>query len=209
MEYLPTIPAPAPLNHDRSVLGAAVLEELTTLRGVWTGRIRSPGQKKENNDGFTIHQTLFIRTLRPLLDLPLIVHAKPAQIALLLNAYWAGIAKVLPEPFDANANPQNYTIQKYHGAVVLHSVLPQVIQIIPAWGRSLADPIAYADVMHDLPTLTGETTTDRCVALVSDASFWLSGPAGAAAQFAGATGRRKLSANIRALIPQPPEGLGI
>lgn len=209
MEHLPNFPVPAPHNHDRSTLGAAVLGELTLLDGVWTGRIRVSGQREKKNDGFTIYQKPFIQTLRPLLDLPLITHAKPAQIALLLSSYWAGIAKVLPEPFDTTSNPQNYTIQKYHGAAVLNSVLPQVIQIIPAWGRSLADPIAYADVMHDLPTLTCEIHTDRQVTLVTDTSFWLSGPAGAAAQFTGPAGRRKLSANIRALIPQPPEGLEI
>lgn len=209
MDYLRNFPMPAPLNHDRSVVGAAVIKELATLQGVWTGRIRTPGQKKKTNDGFTISHTLFIRTLGPLLDLSLMAYARPAQIALILNSYWTGIAKILPEPFDSTSNPQDYTIQKYHGTAVLHSVLPQVIQIIPAWGRSLADPIAYADAMHDLPTLTSEARTDRRVTLGSDGSFWLSGPCGAAAQFAGAAGRRKLSAQIRALIPQPPDGLGI
>jgi hypothetical protein len=209
MDYLRNFPMPAPLNHDQSIVGAAVIEELATLQGVWTGRIRAPGQKKKNNDGFTICHTPFIRTLSPLLDLPLTAYARPAQIALILNSYWTGIAKILPEPFDSTSNPQDYTIQKYHGTAVLHNVLPQAIQIIPAWGRSLDDPIAYADAMHDLPTLTNDTLTGRHVTPRSHSSFWRSGPDGAAAQYTGATGRKKLSTTIRTLIPQPPEGLGI
>ncbi len=54
----------------------------------------------------SIPQAGFVRSLRPLLDMPLMAKAEPAKIAQLLEAYWQGIAEVLPEPFDAGNNPQ-------------------------------------------------------------------------------------------------------
>jgi hypothetical protein len=139
--------------------------------------------------------------------MPLLAEVKPAQFAMLLNAYWEGIAKVLPEPFHFAGDPNEYVIQQSQGAVVLHHVLPQVIEVIPSWGKSLVDPIAYADAMEDLPTLGGEIMTNRGAVPVSGAAFWLSGSAGAASQFHGDAERKRLSAHVRALIPRPPEGL--
>lgn len=193
----------------RTVHGASVVRKLKAFDGVWAKRICAPGQRVKHNAGFTIHQATFVRSLRPLLDMPVIANVKPVQIALLLNAYWDGIAKVLPEPFDSASNPQDYVIQKDQGALVLHSVLPYVIEVIPSLGKSLTDPIAYADVMHDLPTLSGEIVTDNGMEVVSDARFWLSGPAGGVSQFRGDAGRKSLSADLRALIPRPAEGLEI
>jgi len=139
----------------------------------------------------------------------LLAKVRPKQIALLLNAYWDGIAKILPEPFDPAGSPKNYVIQQNQGAVALHYVLPWVIEVLPAWGKSLTDPIAYADVMHDLPTLSGEIMSNRGAAPVSGATFWLSGSAGMASQFSGDAGCKRLSVHLRALIPRPPEGLEI
>ncbi|MGH3912922.1 MAG: hypothetical protein ACRDTC_05880 [Pseudonocardiaceae bacterium] len=168
-----------------------------------------PDQKKQRGDRFTIHQSMFVRSLRPVLDMPLMAMISPAQIALLLNAYWEGIAKILPEPFDPAGNPRDYVIQQNQGVVVLHDVLPWVIEVIPAGGRSLTDPIAYADVMQDLPTLSSEIMSNHRAAPVSGAAFWLSGAAGMASQFNGDAGRKCLFVHVRALIPVPPEGLEI
>ncbi|MGH4025794.1 MAG: hypothetical protein ACRDRV_14555 [Pseudonocardiaceae bacterium] len=185
------------------------MRELNALDGVWAGHIQAPDQKAHRYDRFTIHQSVFVRSLRPLLDMPIMARIKPAQIALLLNSYWGGIAKVLPEPFDPVNNPGNYVIQKSQGAAILHDVLPQVIEVVPAQGKSLADRMAYAEVMHDLPTLSGEIMTEHGTEPVSGAKFWLSGPAGVASQFSGEAGRRHLSTQVQALIPRPAEGLEI
>lgn len=196
-------------SRDRIIRGVSVVRELNALDGVWVGRIRAPGQKRKRGDRFTIHQTVFVRSLRPVLDMSLMAKVRPAQIALLLNAYWDGIAKILPEPFDPGGSPKNYVIQQNQGAVALHHVLPWVIEVLPAWGKSLTDPIAYADVMHDLPTLSDEIMSNRGAAPVSGATFWLSGSAGMASQFSGDAGCKRLSVHLRALIPRPPEGLEI
>ena len=65
----------------------------------------------------------------------------------------------------------------------------------------------YADIMKDLPKLSGEIVTEDGPEPVSGAEYWLSGPQGAASQFSGDAGRKRLSVHIRALIPRPAEGL--
>ncbi len=187
--------------------GLTVIEELEALGGVWEGRIQAPNVKGKRSDHLTIPQAGFVRSLRPLLDMPLMAKAEPAKIAQLLNAYWEGIAEVLPEPFDHNHNPKDFAIQKGQGTIALHRVLPQVIEVVRARGNSLAAPKAYAEVMEDLPRLTGEIVTDDGPAPVTGADYWLSGPHGAASQFSGDAGRKRLAVHIRAHIPRPAEGL--
>ena len=187
--------------------GQTVVDEIETLGGVWSGRIQAPNQKGKKTDHLTIPQAAFVRSLRPLLDMPLMTKAEPSKIAQLLNAYWSGIAQVLPEPFDPANNPKDYAIQKGQGTIALHRVLPQVIEVIRARGKSLADPDAYADVMKDLPKLSGEIMTDTGPQPVEGAEFWLTGSAGAASQFSGDAGRKRLSVLVRAHLPRPAEGL--
>lgn len=194
-------------GHDWITRGLTVIEQLEALGGVWAGRIQAPNQKGKRSDRLTIPQAGFVRSLRPLLDMPLLAKADPAKIAQLLNAYWQGIAEVLPEPFDPANNPKDYAIQKGQGTIALHRVLPQVIEVVRAQSQSLADPNAYAEVMKDLPKLTGEIITEDGPAPVTGPDFWLSGSEGAASQFSGDAGRKRLSVHIRALIPRPAEGL--
>lgn len=194
-------------GHDWITRGIAVIEELEALDGLWTGRIQAPNQKGKRSDQLTIPQAGFVRSLRPLLDMPLMAKADPAKIAQLLDAYWKGIAEVLPEPFDPVNNPKDYAIQKGQGTIALHRVLPQVIEVIRASGKSLADVEAYADALKDLPRLTGEIITDDGPESVTGPDFWRSGPSGAASQFSGDAGRKRLSVHIRTLLPSPAEGL--
>lgn len=194
-------------GHDWITRGLSVIEELEALGGIWAERIQAPNQKGKRSDRLTIPQAGFVRSLRPLLDMPLMAKAEPAKIAQLLEAYWQGIAEVLPEPFDAANNPKDYAIQKGQGTIALHRVLPQVIEVIRARGQSLADSKAYAEVMKDLPKLTGEIITADGPSPVTGADFWLSGSDGAASQFSGDAGRKRLSVHIRTLLPSPAEGL--
>lgn len=198
-------PALSAEHQNRVIRGVLVVRALNTLDGVWAGHIQPPEQKGKRAARFTIRQEVFVRSLRPILDMALMANAKPAQIALLLNAFWDGIANVLPELFDRAHDANDYVIQQSQGTTVLHSVLPRVIEVIPAQGRSLADRLAYADVMHELPALSGEVMTDRGPEPVSGATFWLSGPAGAASQFSGTEGCRHLSGRVQALLPRSPK----
>lgn len=189
--------------------GLAVIEELEGMGGVWKDRIQAPNQKGKKSDQLTIPQAGFVRSLRPLLDMPLMAKAEPSKIAMVLHAYWGGIAQVLPEPFDPMNNPKDYAIQKGQGTIALHRVLPQVIEVLRAKGGSalLVDADAYAEVMKDLPKLSGEIITEDGPQPVSGAEYWLSGSLGAASQFSGDAGRKRLSVHVRALIPRPAEEL--
>lgn len=187
--------------------GIAVVEELVKLPGPWKDRIQAPNQKLRRTDGLTIPQAQFVRSLRPVLDMPLMAKADPAKIAQLIDAYWQGIASVLPEAFLPGTNPKEYAIQKGQGAVALHRVLPQAIETVRSRGESLNDPTAYGEVMKNLPNLSGEVVTDLGPAPVSGADFWKSGSEGAASQFSGDAGRKRLSVLIRQMMPKPAEEL--
>jgi DGQHR domain-containing protein len=187
--------------------GIAVVEELMKLPGPWKDRIQAPNEKVRRSDNLTIPQAQFVRSLRPILDMPLMAKADPDKIAQLLNAYWQGIASVLPEPFLPGTNPKEYAIQKGQGAVALHRLLPQAIETVRSRGEALNDPAAYAEVMKSLPKLSGEVVTDQGMVPVSGADFWKSGSEGVASQFTGDAGRKRLSVVIRQLMPKPAEEL--
>ncbi|MCA1709316.1 MAG: hypothetical protein LC808_40975 [Actinobacteria bacterium] len=162
--------APWPTTGLRS-RGIEVTKELGSLGGPWADRVQAPNQKKSRGDDLTIPQAQFVRSLKPVLDMPVLKRADAATVANIIDAYWRGIAQVLPEPFDGR--PNDYVIQKGQGAVALHRVLPQVVEVIRAKGQRLGDPDAYAEVMKDLPTLSGEfVEPDGNVVTRSGEDFW-------------------------------------
>lgn len=188
--------------------GIKVIEALDSIDGPWKGRIGKPNTRVRRNDPVTIPQAQFVKSLRPVLDMPLLAKADPAKIAQLLNAYWTGIRQVLPEPFDPKLNPKDYAIQKGQGTTALHRVLPQAIEVIRSKGLNLGDPDLYAEVMKDLPNLSGEIITqDGNTEEVTGADFWKTGSEGVASQFSGDAGRKRLSVHIRNLMPRPADEL--
>ena len=76
----------------------------------------------------------FITALKPVLDMPLLAKADPDKIAQIVNAYWLGIARVLPEPFDRRNNPKDWVIQKGVGVTPLLRALPRVIEVVRTRG---------------------------------------------------------------------------
>lgn len=184
--------------------GQEVVEELLALEGPWKGCIQAPNQRKERNDRLTINLAQFIRSLRPVLAMDVFNQQDAVTIARVLNAYWSGIARVLPEPFHPDNNPKDWVIQKGPGAISLHAVFPTVAEVLRSNGNRLGDEDAYAEVLDRLPELEGEVIReDGQVVLLSGADFWLSGPSGVASQFTGDAGRKRLGGRILALIPRP------
>ena len=186
--------------------GIDVTKELQALGGPWAGRIQAPNQKKSRGDDLTIPQAQFVRSLKPVLDMPVLKRADATTVASILNAYWTGISRVLPEPFDGS--PNDYVIQKGQGAVALHRVLPQVIELLRAKGMRLGDPDAYAQVMTDLPHLSGEfVEPDGTVVPRSGEDFWKVGSV--ASGFSGDAGRRRLGILIQTLLPKPSDEIAL
>jgi hypothetical protein len=135
------------------------------------------------------------------LDMPSFKRADAATIAAVLNAYWSGIKQVMPEPFD---EAQDFVLQKGSGAVALHRVLPQVVEVVRSNGGRLGQPDAYAEVMKELPTLEGESVdNDGLLTTRSGADFWRVGSV--ASGFSGDAGRRRLSLLIQSRLPSPAE----
>lgn len=193
-------------DQDWITRGIEVSRALGQLDGPWVGRVQAPNQKKAKGDDLTIPQAQLVRSLKPVLDMPVLKRADTAAVASVVNAYWKGIATVLPEPFEGK--PNDYVIQKGQGAVAFHRVLPQVIEVVRAGGGRLGDPDAYADVLKELPTLSGEfVEQDGTVEARSGEEFWRVGSV--ASGFSGDSGRRRLGILIQTLIPRPSDVITI
>jgi len=191
-------------GQDWILRGQQVVEELEKIDGPWRDSIQTPNQRKVKADRLTIPQAQFVRSLKPVLDMPLLAKGEPATIATIVNAYWQAIARVLPEPFDPTKNPKNWVIQKGPGAISFNRVLPQVIEVLRARGKGLADVDAYEEVLADIPTLSGQVTSeDGGYTTVSGTDFWVSGPQGVASAFTGDAGRKRLGVMIQVLLPKP------
>ncbi len=179
----------------------AVVDELEKLDGPWRGRFQEANRRKTRGDGVTIPKPQFARSLKPVLDMPSFKRADAATIAAVLNAYWIGIKQVMAEPFE---EASDYVLQKGSGAVALHRVLPQVVEVVRSRGGRLGQPEAYAEVMEDLPTLEGESVDNDGQRMIrSGADFWRVGSV--ASGFSGDAGRRRLSLLIQSRLPSPAE----
>ena len=163
----------------------------------WEGRIRFPSEKKTKR--MTIPSSGMVNSLRELIRgaYPYFESAGIDQQVEMLSAYWSGILRVLPE---ANEAPDAYTIQKMTGAVVMHMILPNVVELLRSKGHSALDPDAHAAAL-DTP-LRELQDSNRNGELVSGAAFWRSGADGAAGAFSSNAGRRVLRARLLSRLEQ-------
>ena len=190
---------------DWTTRGIDVAKALDKMDGPWAGRIQSPNMKRTGKDGLVIAMAQFVQSIKPVLDMALFQKADADTIAQVLNAYWKGIALVLPEAFEANSSPKDWTLQKGTGSIPLHRALPRVVEVVRARGRRLADPNAYAEVMKPLQGLQGEVADEETgsAKIVSGAEFWRAGSEGVAGIYSGEAGRKRLFLMIQALLPRP------
>jgi DGQHR domain-containing protein len=181
----------------------AVVDELEKLDGPWKGRFQDANRRKTKGDGVTIPKPQFARSLKPVLDMPQLKRASAADIAVVINAYWAGIKQVMPEPFE---QASEFVLQKGNGSVALHRVLPQVVEVVRGRGKRLGQPDGYAEVMKDLPTLEGEVVdNDGQLSNRAGADYWRVGSV--ASGFSGDAGRRRLGLLIQSRLPSAADTL--
>lgn len=192
-------------ERDWIVRGNKIAKLLEVMDGPWKGRFQAANKRKRKGDGVVIPLPQFVRSLKPVLDMPLLKRAEPETVAELINAYWTGISQVLPEPFDGN--PEGYVIQKGQGTTALHRVLPQVIEVVRASGDKLGDPVSYAKVLVRLPQLAGNAVVDGQQVEYEGAKFWEVGSV--ASGFSGDAGRRRLGLLIQSLLPAPSDTLSL
>ena len=194
-------------GNDWTVRGVEVVHELLAAPSdTWAESIQSPNTRRKPQDRLSVTLAQFVKSLRPVLNMPLLQKAPAATVAGVVDAYWMGIAQTLPELFASDASPKDYVIQKGAGVTAFHRVLPYAIEMLRARSQRLGDSEAYADVMSRLPELSGEVFDEDGTPIpVSGPEFWLSGSQGVAGQFTGEAGYRRLASRIQALMPKPSD----
>ena len=173
--------------------GQHVVERLANESSIWRGRIRLPSMEK---GGTTISSASMVSSMKPLLVSPYFGGLKPEQQLKVLESFWAGIREVLRPAFD---DAEKYVVTKGVAVMVLHGLLPDVLERVRSRGLSTTDTTAYAKVMQDaLLKLEGENGDGNPV---DGLEFWLAGAEGAAGSYSSSAGRRVLGAKIRQLLP--------
>jgi DGQHR domain-containing protein len=179
-------------GEDWKVEGQTITEELSKMR-LWKDRIRFPGEPAGET---TIGSAGVVGSLKQILATPYFGQISTQNRVRILDAYWEGIALVVP---DAFRNAVDYSLQKSTGVQIMHSLLISVIEQLRSTGQSVVDPEAYAEVLRDaLLNLEGDTAEGD---VARGAEFWLAGVKGAAGSFSSNAGRRVLLARLRTELP--------
>lgn len=175
------------------VRGQALAEELSKTP-IWKGLIRFPGDPAGET---VIRSSGMVSSLKQVIATPFFSQVGEQQQLKILDAYWRGVRKVLPEVFD---DASAYVMQKATGVMVMHGLLVSVIEYVRSTGRSLIEPEAFADALYGaLTTLEGDTSTGG---VARGAEFWLGGGEGAAGSYSSNAGRRVLIAKLRSGLPE-------
>lgn len=174
--------------------GQTIVERLAADSQIWRGRVRLPNMEKGET---TIPSASLVTSLKPLLASPYFGGLKPDQQIKVLDAYWHGIREILRPAFD---DPDKYTIQKGVGVIVMHSVLPHVLECVRNRGMLTTEPNSYKQILEDtMAKLQGENSDGDPVGGIE---FWASAPSGGAAgTYSSSAGRRVLAAKLRQLLP--------
>jgi DGQHR domain-containing protein len=175
------------------VKGQKITEELANTP-IWRGRIRFPGDAPGDS---TLRSSGMVASLKHVLSSPFFSQLAESQQVRILDAYWRGVKKVIPEAFE---EASDYVLQKATGVLVMHDLLVLAIEYVRSTGRSLVEPEPFADALETaLSQLEGDNSNGE---ISRGADFWLSGPDGAAGSYSSNAGRRVLVAKLRGSLPE-------
>jgi DGQHR domain-containing protein len=179
-------------GEDWKVEAQTITEELAKTR-IWKNRIRFPGEPSGET---TIGSAGIVGSLKQALDTPYFGQISTLNRLRILEAYWDGIAQVLP---DVVGEPTDFALQKSTGVQIMHSLLISVLELLRSKGMSVVEPDSYAEVLETpLMNLEGDTAEGD---VARGADFWRSGVQGAAGSFSSNAGRRVLLARLRTELP--------
>lgn len=170
------------------------LTEKVSKRGVWNGRIRFSNQRKGNT---LIASNSFVSSLKPVIGQAIFSTYLPEERARIVDAYWRGIAKSLPECFR---NPDEYNIQKTVGVYMLHDLLPTVLSYANQFGSPVFEPETYDKILRE--TLQGLRGDNSLGGDAVGSEFWRVGGEGAAGAYSSGAGRRVLREKIKGELQQ-------
>lgn len=175
------------------IVVAQGLAERVSKSSNWQGRIRFPREPKATT---TIPNSGFANSVKQLLSSSYFGGITTDNQVEILEAYWDGIRRVLPQAF---VDPVDYVIQKSLGVHVMHQLLPTIIEIVRSRNGSVLDPEEYKEVLTDpLLQLQGESQDG----LVEGTQFWHTAPEGVAGSFSSSAGRRILITRLKAKLPK-------
>lgn len=181
-------------GRDWQVAGQSLVERLAAESLIWRHRVRLPSMEKGET---TISSASMVASLKPLLTSPFFGGAKPTQQLKVLDAFWQAVRNVLRQAFDA---PGSYSLQKGVGVIVLHTVLPHVLEIVRSKGYVASEPESYEEIIRSaLTELEGENAHGE---RVTGVEFWAAAPIGGAGSYSSSAGRRVLISKIKQLLPQ-------
>ena len=171
---------------------AQELTETVSELGMWKGKIKFPGDDKRRT---LVRSNTFVRSLKPCLEQANFRDYPLDEQAIIINAYWEGIGKVLPECFFS---PNDYNIQGGIGVNVLHYLLPTALFYADRFGGNVAESETFYKIYEaTLQELSGENRNN------GDAvgfNFWRVGSEGASGAFSSHPGQRVLRDRIRRML---------
>lgn len=170
------------------VVTQELTEELSKL-GEWEGRIRFPNQSKSQT---LVTSNAFVSSLKRLLKQDNFASYLPTERVGIIDAYWRGIAKALPECFE---NPEKHNIQKTVGINVFHNILPTILAWATRFGRPVAKAETYEGILSTTLQQLSGVNPQGTDSVGSD--FWKSGEAGASGAYSGYAGRNVLEQTIK------------
>jgi len=176
------------------VQAQGLVETLASTSQIWKHRIRLASMEKGET---TIPSASMVMSLKPLFNTPYFAGLRTEHQLRVLEAYWQGIRELLRPAFD---DPSSYSLQKGVGVIIMHAVLPNVLECVRNRGLVTTDPTSYSQILEEaLMKLEGENATGEPV---TGLMFWQAAPVGAAGAYSSSAGRRVLLAKIRQLLPE-------
>lgn len=188
------VDALAEKGQDWIVKAQNIVQKLSESSPPWRGRIRFAAMEK----GATILPAAsLVTSLKPLLTSSYFGMLAIDQQVKILDAFWRGLRKVMPDPFD---QPENFALQKGVGVIVLHTALVSILELVKSEGMSVLEPDSFETVLEEpMRNLQGD---DSYGVPVKGVDFWKVAPHGAAGSYSSSAGRRVLIAKILTSLPR-------
>jgi len=191
----PTVPdALTEKGQDWVVKAQTIVQRLSDTSAPWRGRIRFAAAEKGDT---ILPAASMVTSLKPLLASSYFGMLSLDQQVQVLDAFWRGIRRIMPEPFD---EPTAFALQKGVGVIVLHTALVAILELVRSEGLSVLESESFEQILEDpLRRLQGDDSSGVPVAGVD---FWRVAPRGAAGSYSSSAGRRVLIAKIVSSLPR-------
>ena len=163
--------------------GPLVADWLNRNGRVWKGRILPPNKSKREMPNGIARETSFVTSLKPVLQTPLFQRMQEEQVSIVLDRYWEAIDRLFPEAFR---RPNEHVIQKTPGVFSLHSLAPDVVELVRSENNELTTD-AFEKALEPLRSLSSE--------------FWQADNLEGAGRYGGMKGYAQLAAELRRLLP--------